>query len=220
VTTTPSVSIDPVRAGPGERVVEFASGDQSDAHRKGGLISLRNNDDGTLAVNVHRCDPGVVVTVEGQYHHIPTETTLGEYALLSNRLRRVACVAAYNEFLAARRRAAGYFAVEAALMLLERYPGASRALFRIEPTPGAPDTLRVDRLVVYDATGTQIQEPESALDGENTDALDIANMLAAAAEFGDPRYFRPASKEDGAPAALDLGELFARPVYPEAGIVP
>jgi hypothetical protein len=40
-----------------ERIIEFKD-DETD---KGGLISIRRMDDGTLVVDVYRCDPGVKV---------------------------------------------------------------------------------------------------------------------------------------------------------------
>ncbi len=43
-------------AGPHERIVEFTG-----QNGLGGLISIRNMDDGTVVVDVYRTDPGVTV---------------------------------------------------------------------------------------------------------------------------------------------------------------
>ncbi len=44
-----------------ERIIEFSNGGRTTDEHKGGLISFRNTDNGTLRVEVYRCDPGVVV---------------------------------------------------------------------------------------------------------------------------------------------------------------
>lgn len=44
-------------AGPGEKIVEFHSAELD----KGGLISFREMEDGTLSVAVYRIDEGVIV---------------------------------------------------------------------------------------------------------------------------------------------------------------
>lgn len=48
-------------AGGTERIVEFSNGERGMEAHKGGLISLRNMADGTLRVEVYRCDAGVTV---------------------------------------------------------------------------------------------------------------------------------------------------------------
>jgi hypothetical protein len=213
--TTRNVNVaitDPDAAGPGERIVTFATSTGDDTGR-GGYISVRHNDDGTVAVNVYGCDPGVTVAVEGRYPHIAHETTLGDYAMLPARLRNAVAVAAYNEFLATRGRVAGYFAAEAAVQIRQRYPAASVVTFRIASVAGDAEMLAVTNLAVYDAAGAQVP-PNSDHPLHDEDAR-IRNTLAAAAEFGDSRYFPHATDQDGDSAVLVLDDLFNRTVHPE-----
>ncbi len=46
-----------------ERIAEFGNGDRSQSAHKGGLLALRNHEDGTLHLSVYRTDPGVLVSV-------------------------------------------------------------------------------------------------------------------------------------------------------------
>lgn len=63
----PSVNLKPVAgnyAAPNERIIEFSNGRKSMDALKGGLISIRTLDDGSVVVDVYRLDEGVTVNVE------------------------------------------------------------------------------------------------------------------------------------------------------------
>lgn len=45
-----------------ERIIEFGTAGR---HESGGLICIRNCDDGTTTVEVYRCDKNVIVTMRG-----------------------------------------------------------------------------------------------------------------------------------------------------------